>query len=247
MAMLSFDHRDMEVIRKAPMLAMLPEDSLHSLLAQADLETWPRHSVLFEQDQPALAFYLVLEGWTKLFRMTSGGDQAVVGVFTRGDCLAEAPCLSGGNYPVTCEMVTEARLLAVPGRRIVEHIRVNPEMGLAMLASTSLHLRELVEQIEELKARTGPQRLAEFLLTLAPVTAGSCDIALPYEKLLIAGRLGMTPESLSRAFQRLRELGVLISRNDVSVSDVARLAEFAGRERAMAFRCPGLRAGCARP
>lgn len=246
MATLSFDHRDMEVIRKAPMLAMLPDDTLQALLAQADVETWPRHSVLFEQDQPAVAFYLILDGWTKLFRMTPGGDQAVVGVFTRGDCLAEAPCLSGGTYPVTCEMVTEARLLAIPGRRIVEHIRVNPEIGLAMLASISLHLRELVEQIEELKARTGPQRLAEFLLALAPVTAGSCAIALPYEKVLIAGRLGMTPESLSRAFQRLRELGVLITRNDVSVSDVARLAEFAGRERAMAFRCPGLRAGCAR-
>jgi CRP/FNR family transcriptional regulator, dissimilatory nitrate respiration regulator len=246
MATLSFDHRGMEVIRKAPMLAMLPDDILQTLLAQADVETWSRHSVLFEQDQPAVALYLMLDGWTKLFRMTPGGDQAVVGVFTRGDCLAEAPCLSGGTYPVTCEMVTEARVLAIPGRRIVELIRVNPEMGLAMLASTSLHLRELVEQIEELKARAGPQRLAEFLWTLAPATTGSCTIALPYEKTLIAGRLGMTPESLSRAFQRLREIGVLISRNDVSVSNVARLAEFAGRERAMAFRWPGFRAGCAR-
>ena len=97
---------------------------------------------------------------------------------------------------------------------------------------------------EELKARTGPQRLADFLVGMAPVTQGSCTIALPYEKLLIAGRLGMKPESLSRAFQRLRGVGVRINQNTVAVGDVARLAEFAGRERLMAFKCPAFRAGC---
>lgn len=238
--------RDLDVIRAAPMFSALSASALDTLIEQSEFQTRVRHSILFEQDQPATAFYLVLDGWTKLFRMTAGGEEAVVGVFTRGDHLAEAPCLSGGRYPVSCETVTEARLLAVPARRIVEQIRSNPEIGLAMLASTSLHLRRLVDQIEELKARTGPQRLAEFLIGLAPVAQGSCTIALPYEKLLIAGRLGMKPESLSRAFQRLRSIGVRIHQNTVAVGDVARLAEFAGRERALALRCRALRMGCIR-
>ena len=173
-----------------------------------------------------------------------GGDEAVVGVFSRGDCLAEAPCLAGGNYPVSGETVTEARLLAVPARRIIELNRSSPEIGLAMLASASLHLKRLVDQIEELKARTGPQRLADFLVGLAPVAQGPCTIALPYAKLLIAARLGIKPESLSRAFQRLRAVGVRINQNTVAVGDVARLTEFAGRERLMAFKCPAFRAGC---
>jgi CRP-like cAMP-binding protein len=238
--------RDLDVIRAAPMFSALSASALDALLEQSEFQTRVRHSILFEQDEPATAFYLVLDGWTKLFRITTSGEEAVVGVFTRGDCLAEAPCLSGGHYPVSGETVTEARLLAVPARRIVERIRSNPEIGLAMLASTSLHLRRLVDQIEELKARTGPQRLAEFLIGLAPVAQGSCTIALPYEKLLIAGRLGMKPESLSRAFQRLRSVRVRIHQNTVAVGDVARLAEFAGRERAMALRCPALRTGCIR-
>lgn len=241
-----FSPRDLEVIRAVPMFSALPTGALEALLARSELQARPRHSSLFQQDDPATVFYLVLDGWTKLFRMTVGGDEAVVGVFTRGDCLADAPCLSGGNYPVSAETVTEARLLAVPACRIIEQIRSSPEVGLAMLASTSLHLRKLVDQIEELKARTGPQRLAEFLVGLAPVAKGPCTIALPYEKLLIAGRLGMKPESLSRAFQRLQGVGVRISQNSVAVGDVGRLAEFAGRERALAFNCPALRTGCGR-
>jgi CRP-like cAMP-binding protein len=204
----------------------------------------PRRTTLFEQDEPATAFYLVLDGWVKLFRMTAGGDEVVVGVFARGDCIAEVPCLTGGAYPVSGETVTDARLLAVPTHGIVEVTRSNPQIGLAMLASTSLHLKGLVDQIEELKAHTGPQRLANFLIGLAPVAEGPCTIALPYEKLLIAGRLGMKPESLSRSFQRLRAVGVRIEQGTVVVNDMSRLAEFAGRERLMAVRCPLLRTGC---
>lgn len=236
---------DREAICGAPMFSALPAAAVDSLLAQSELQLHARRTMLFDQDEPATAFYLVLDGWVKLFRMTVGGDEAVVGVFARGDCIAEVPCLTGGNYPVSAEVVADARLLSVPSRGIVELTRAAPEIGLAMLASTSLHLRKLVDQIEELKARTGPQRLANFLVELAPVEEGPCTIALPYEKLLIAGRLGMKPESLSRAFQRLQSVGVRINQNTIAVGDIARLAEFAGRERLMAFRCPSLRIGCA--
>lgn len=245
MGELRIDHYDREAIHAAPMFSALPPEAIDSLLCQSELQFHPRRVTLFEQDEPASAFYLVLGGWVKLFRMTVSGDEAVVGVFARGDCIAEVPCLTGGRYPVSAEVVADARLLAVPSRGIVELTRASPEIGLAMLASTSLHLRKLVDQIEELKARTGPQRLANFLVELAPVKQGPCTIALPYEKLLIAGRLGMKPESLSRAFQRLQSVGVRINQSTIAVSDIARLAEFAGRERLLAFRCPGFRVGCA--
>lgn len=245
MSEMQIDRRDRETILKAPMFSALPAAAIDSLLARSGFQDAARRTILFEQDEPASAFYLVLDGWVKLFRITVSGDEAVVGVFARGDCIAEAPCLAGGDYPVSAEVVADARLLCVPLRGIVELTRASPEIGLAMLASTSQHLRQLVDQIEELKARTGPQRLANFLVELAPVKDGPCTIALPYEKLLIAGRLGMKPESLSRAFQRLQGVGVRINNSNVAVADIARLAEFAGRERLMAFRCPALRVGCA--
>ncbi len=235
---------DLRVIRGSPMFCSLPAPAFEAILAQSELQVRPRRAMLFKQDEPAAAFYLLLDGWAKLYRVTVAGDEEVVGVFSRGDCLAEAPCLTGGQYPVSGEAVTDVRMLAVPGHRIAELNRTSPEIGLAMLASVSLHLKNLVEQIEELKARTGPQRLAFFLVGLAPVTRGPCTIALPYEKGLIAGRLGMKPESLSRAFQRLQSLGVRSNQNAIAVSDVARLAEFAGRERPLAFRCPAQRVQC---
>ena len=87
-----------------------------------------------------------------------------------------------------------------------------------------------VQQIEQLKSHTGVQRVAEFLASLCPVEEGPCRINLPYDKALIAGRLGMQPESLSRSFARLKPFGVAIDQNTAEIADVAKLRSYAEEE-----------------
>ena len=81
----------------------------------------------------------------------------------------------------------------------------------------------LVQDIEHLKAQTGIQRVAEFLASLCPAGPGPHTITLPYDKTLIAGRLGLQPESLSRAFAKLRKVGVQIHASHVVVNEVSKL------------------------
>jgi CRP-like cAMP-binding protein len=94
-----------------------------------------------------------------------------------------------------------------------------------MLASASYHLRLLVEQIEQIKLRSAPRRIGEFLISLAAGQAnGPCSLNLPYEKALIANRLGMQPESFSRALKRLKPVGVEVHGDDVMIADIKALA-----------------------
>lgn len=132
----------------------------------------------------------------------------------------------GGRYPVSAEVVTDSRLLRVDGRVLRRRIMEQPELALSMLASASYHLKALVEQIEHIKLLSAPQRLADFLVRLASAREGGATIELPYEKALIANRLGMKPESLSRALAKLRPLGVSVDREQVSIVDVAVLVQF---------------------
>jgi hypothetical protein len=69
--------------------------------------------------------------------------------------------------------------------------------------------------------------VAEFLCSLSNSKSGSCTISLPYDKALIAGRLGMQPESLSRSFARLKAIGVTVEQNQAFVEDVERLRIYA--------------------
>lgn len=220
-----------DLVRGAHMFAGLKEDVFERLIQQAERKHYDRGDTIFLQGDVASACFVVIDGWVKLYRLTAAGDEAVVAVFTRGQSFAEAAAFTDGVYPVSGEAATETTLLAIPCRPLIELIRRDPEVGLAMLGSTSRHLQMLVQQIEQLKAHTGAQRVAEFLISLSEAEEDRCAIGLPYDKALIAGRLGMKPESLSRVFARLRQVGVSIEHSVAVIEDMDRLRRFAFRDR----------------
>lgn len=222
---------DLEVVRRIGVFRGLNPLMFERLIASASTVVLREQEVVFRQADPATAFYIVVEGWVKLYRMTIAGDEAVIQVFAKGDSFAEAAALTGDPYVGTAEAVSTARLVRIPADYVVRCIRGMPEIALAMIASTSQHMHHLVEQVEQLKAQTGVQRVAEFLAALCRGVEGKCTIALPYDKALIAGRLGLKPESLSRAFAKLRPVGVDVRAAHVVIRDPARLQQLASDDR----------------
>ncbi len=220
-----------KTLRNSLMFRDLPPALLEDLLRRGGLARLSRGETLFVQGDRARSIFIVLEGLMKLGRITSAGDDIVVAVYGPGESFGEAAALKGGKYPVTVEAVEDAVLFQIAAKTIAEQIRQHPEIAMAMLASTFRHNRELVMEIEDIKGHTGAQRLATFLLALAPVQEGASAFALPYDKGLIAKRLGMKPESLSRSIANLRPLGVSVRGGHVSVADLGRLREFAESDR----------------
>jgi len=223
---------DLEIISRIAVFRGLKHKTVEHVIAPATAVMLLPHETLFRQGDPATAFFIVINGWVKLYRIAVSGEEMVLNVLTKGGSYAEAHALTGAYYPATAEAVSEARVVRIPADHVVRCIRETPDIALAMIASASQHLHHLVEQIEHLKAQSGVQRVAEFLASLAPVESGSYDIALPYDKVLIAARLGLKPESLSRAFAKLRAVGVAVHAAHVAVNDVGKLRQLAADERA---------------
>jgi len=217
---------ELKKTKRSVLFNNVPDGMLAGLLADCYKRRVPRGGTLFVQGDPATNMYVILEGCVKLIRITPGGDEIVVAVYSEGDSFGEAVALKGGEYPVTVEAVQDSVLVQVEARIVFDTLRSDPDLAVAMLSSTFSHLHELVMEIENLKALNGAQRLATFLISLAPVEEGACTLVLPYDKMLIAKRLGMKPESLSRSFANLREQGVTVSRQSVAVNDVGRLKGF---------------------
>ncbi len=220
------DASDLELIRSMPMFEEVPETFIRDIFRDSLPKSYDKGYVLFEQGAPAEAFYVVLDGWVKLYRITSEGEEAVLAVFSRGETFAEAAMFIDGNYPVCAEVISSSRLLKISGQLLRNMIREQPELAFAMLASAYRHLKTLVEQIEYIKLLSAPRRVAQFLVQRCPRKEGACVIGLPYEKTLIANRLGMKPESLSRAIARLRCLGVRVDGEHVVIPDVAKLDHY---------------------
>ena len=187
-------------------------------------KAYGRGEQLFEQGEPADGFFCILEGWAKLYRLREDGEEVVVAIFSAGETFAEVAMFLGGRYPASCEAVSAARILKIDAANLRRAVLAEPQLAFDMLAAASMRLRELVDEIEQLKARSAPQRIADFFVKQAGLGSGSVRIALPYEKALIASRLGMKPESLSRALLRLLPVGVTVDRESVTIDDVGKLA-----------------------
>ena len=214
---------DLDVAAKEPMVSQLRRHELREVLADAVVREVERGTVLFIQGDDCDRFYFVLEGWVRLFRQTADGSEVTIALFTKGETLAEAAMLAGGRFPVGGMAADHARLLVVPRSSFLRQIEENPALCRSLMASLSVRLHGFVKQIEQISYRSTVERLAAFLLRLTDVEQGRATIILPMDKTLVAARLGMQPESLSRSFAKLRRHGVETKGGEVHVRDVAEL------------------------
>ncbi len=227
--------RHKDIARTSLFMRSLPDQHVEPLLERAAFRHYERGETIFLQEEQAEGVHVVLDGWVKLYRVSPNGAEAVVGVFARGESFGEAVALRNNPYPVSAEAVTACELMVVPASALIEMMHADPDVCVSILAATFTHLHGLVEQLQQLKAQTGAQRVAEFLLSLCSQDTGGCTVDLPYDKALIAGRLGMKPESLSRAFSRLKPAGVTIRKNHAQIADIERLRDYAEEDPAQAW------------
>lgn len=225
---LVMDPFDWSILRSTAFFKSVPADDALLLTGNRKPQVYDKNTTLFRQGEPASAFFVVLSGWVKLYRITPDGLEVVISVFTTGDTFAEAAMFLGGRYPACAETVTRARLLRIDASVFRARIIEKPELALSMLESASRHLKSLICQIEQIKVRSAPQRIAEFLIGALPQgEGGPAAIEFPFEKNLLANRLGMKPESFSRALAKLKPFGVTVDRETVVVADPAKLQSFA--------------------
>lgn len=218
---------DMQTLQQVNLFSGLSDEELLEIVGNAIPRHYPRGKVLFQHGEKADAFYIILDGLVKVMRHTPDGSEVVLGVFGKGGAIAEASVFLEGKYPATAELAADSRLLRISIPHFRDVLMHNPHLSMVMLKAAYQRINYLVSELEHLKSQTGCQRVADFILSLVEDDhSGEAHIDLPYEKGLIAARLGMKPESFSRALKRLKQMGVEIHRDHVYVPDIAALRQY---------------------
>ena len=94
-----------------------------------------------------------------------------------------------------------------------------------------MRLHSLVQDVETYSLRSSAQRVVGYLLQHCPQNDAECegsfDISLPTSKQVIASRLNLTPETLSRIFHDLAANGLIaVSGKQITINNAKRLREF---------------------
>lgn len=214
-------------LRRAYLFADMSEPHLQTLVnGMQDIHLDPGKA-LFRHGQPAERFYFLREGLVKLFRLSPEGDEKIIEIMRPGETFAEAVMFMGtqGRYPVNAEAVNESRLYAFEQRAFLNLLHESSDACFGLLGSMSRRLHMLVNQIESLTLQNATYRLVAYLLEEIPRDVRtSPEVQLITPKGVIASRLAIQPETLSRILAKLRQGGLIeVHGNHITIRDVQAL------------------------
>ena len=209
-------------------------DSFHlcSELTETQLEKVRRHShiadlvegeSLFFQGDDATCFYLVLGGRIKLFRVSPDGKEKIVDILESGATFAEALMfMDAPHYPVTATALEPSRVIGINCREFRSMLRDSIDTCFLLMGKMSQRLHGLIQEIDALSLETGTVRTISYLLHEAPADGDSFQLKVA--KNVIASRLSIKPETLSRILKHLHEQRIVtIDGRRVTIHDRAAL------------------------
>lgn len=205
------------------------ESAIEHLAAAARVEEAPRGAVLAVEGDPADEFGVVVAGRVRVVRTTPDGRSMTLETASATEPFAAVAALAGGRYPATVEAATPVTVAWLTRDALWSAMDEDPSVTRAIVTDLAGRVVRL-SSVAASMARDVPERVAAYLfertLAGAEATPAGLVVELGMSKGELASALGTVPETLSRAFGKLREAGVAdVRTRDVLVKDVAALAK----------------------
>lgn len=185
---------------------------------------------IFMQGEEADHFYLVAEGQVKLTRLTMEGNEKVIEILQPGQSFAEAIMfMRAHSYPVTATTLSQARVFAFKSQAFMHILEKHPDVCQSLLGNLAMRLRRQLQEIENLTMKNASYRVVNFFKNELDKNGNQDEtvIRLNVQKQVIASRLSIQPETLSRILANLKKQGIAESEGrDILIKDVQALREY---------------------
>ena len=195
----------------------------------------PRH-LLFQEGDAAEHVYTVTTGQLSLSLSLPDGRRQITEFLGPGDFIGLGLDSNMTHHILTAETLTEVHVCRFPRSAFARVVEQSPQLGRRVLSFASRRIAAAGAQQLMLGRKTAVERVASFLLRAARRNeergAPASPLTLAMTRNEIADHLGLTLETVSRGFSRLRQLGVirLDGADRVTLGDLDRLAELAGED-----------------
>lgn len=221
------NNRDLLGLRRCYLFSGLEDAQFNEVLGHASTVELPQGHILFNQGDPANAFYWVADGVIRLYRASPQGDEKVIELAGPNRLFAEAVLFMGGHFPVNAAAQVASRLVAFDGRTFKEWLTKDARRCFPLLAGMSSRLHKMVNEIDRLTLMKGSDRLLQYLLDHSdPDDTGRQKVEWEAPKQVIASRIGVKPETLSRLLHKLSDQGCIeLDGNALYIKDTARLIQ----------------------
>lgn len=211
----------------APFKGMLPADLDHMLRHARSLRV-AKNEAVFEQEEEAHSFFLLLDGHVRVVKTTPDGQQVIVRYISPGELMGIAHALGRNTYPASAIAAVDCVVLAWPGSLWPEFAANFPSFAANTYQTVGTRLQDAQTRVVEMSTEQVQRRVAHALLRLVKQTGKKTDegilIDLPISRQDIAEMTGTTLHTVSRLLAAWEEKGLVKSgRQQVTVVEPHRL------------------------
>lgn len=161
---------------------------------------YPAGAEIYAQGEECSSLYKVEFGCVRIYRLLSDGRRQI-----------SAFHLAGETFGFEADRVHHffAEAICATGIRILRIKSTRDDLAIDLLPMALQNLLRAQEHLLVLGRQNALERVAAFLLEMSERQGGLRQVELPMPRLDIADYLGLTIETVSRAFSRLKDKGVI--------------------------------------
>jgi CRP/FNR family transcriptional regulator len=220
--------RDLNICRP------LDGERLAHLLSFGGPRRWSKRDVLFRAGDPMGPFFKIRKGVAAVSRTLGDGRRQIVALRVPGECLGYLA--EGGRYVFDGHAVTDVEACAFDRRQYDAYAARHPDLAVATAGALAAALKQASETMAVLGRLRSTARVAHFLVEIDELYRQGhvgqnhvprMPMALLMSRTEIGNYLGLTIETVSRAFGKLRDRGLIrvIDGEQVAIVDGAKLRE----------------------
>lgn len=225
-------------LQHQPLFSALSDAQLAALVAATHEVRADKGKLLFQRGTPCEGMYLVVFGVVKLAVSGVQGVEKIVELVRAGESFGEAVMFLKRPFPIMAQTLEDTLLLYVEAAAIDSLLEQDPKFARRLLAGLSVRLHALVRDVESYSTQNAAQRVIGYLLQSVSTEHGESEgegegdiathattVSLPVNKNLIASRLNLTPETLSRVLHHFVADGLIeVNGREIVIHDTRRLA-----------------------
>lgn len=213
-----------EFLARQFLFESLAEDQIELIAQSTIIKEIKKGELLFSELQPATAFFIVVSGSVKIYKLSSEGNEQILHIQKPADLIAEAIIFDFDTYPAFCEALEDTVLIRLSKVDFLNILRHFPEITFKIMSAYSRRLRHLVATIEDLSLHDIKSRLANYLFHNYVVRNKRCIVRLSLTKKDLASILGTIPETLSRTLNYLKKEKLIAEeKNDIIILKLTKL------------------------
>lgn len=215
---------DESLLMHVPAFSKLEKRQIRTVLDQASSQRYAAGVAVYEEGAPAERFYMLLDGYVRVVRITPTGEQVTALHVPAGQLIGIAKALGRDTYPATVVTATESIALSWPTRLWDTFVAEYDGFATETYKTVGSRVGEMNNRIVEMATQQVEQRVANALLRLINQTGRKVpegiEINFPITRQDLSELTATTLHTVSRLLSGWEKQGLVQSkRKHITVCD----------------------------